>query len=110
MAVNEKIEIILALREFSPEVSLVVEPGISPVVIRLNGVCTGGSGYMLSVAGHADTFEEALDNVFNRISGSWDYVIIEAPSNTKLTAIGLRLVDKTWITVKEYSNETLHSS
>lgn len=104
MVINEKIEVILALREYAPGLNLTVEAGISPVVIRLNGVYVGDVDYMLSVSGCGDTFEAALSNLYSRIVRTdGDYVIVD--SALMRCPVGLRYVNGTWITIKDFPKQ-----
>ena len=77
MNTNEKMEAILSLRAFVPDMVLTIESGITPVVLRLSNVYVGGDGYMLSVAGCGETMDEAIDNLAHRLMETDDYVIID---------------------------------
>ena len=104
MNTNEKVNVILALREYAPGLNLKIESGISPVVVRLNGVFIGDADYMLSVTGCGDTFDEALNNLYARISNTDDgYVIID--SELMVRPVGLRYLNNTWIPVKEFNKK-----
>ena len=100
--INSQIETILALREFHPGLNLTVESGISNVVIRLNDVFIGDHDFLLNVAGCGDTFEDALNNLYSRVT-STDYVVIDNAVCPSIRC--LRFLQGTWVTVKEYPKQ-----
>lgn len=78
MNTKEKMEAILSLRIYVPNMTITIETGIAPVVLRLCNVHVGNDGYMLSVAGCGETMDEAVDNLAYRLMETDDYVIVDA--------------------------------
>lgn len=98
MNTQEKMEAILSLRHDVPDLTLTIETGIAPVVLRLSNVYVGNDGYMLSVAGCGETMDEAIDNLAYRLMENGDYVIVDI--NKRGGPRMLRYRDGAWWTVK----------
>lgn len=96
MNTNDKIKAILNLRYFVPDMSLTIESGIAPVVLRLVNVYVGGDGYILSVSGCGETMEDAVDNLMDRLTSTDEYVIVDI--NMKDGPRFLRFECGTWVT------------
>jgi hypothetical protein len=98
MNTNEKMEAILSLRHEVPNLTLTIETGIAPVVLRLSNVYVGNEGYMLSVAGCGETMDEAIDNLAYRLMETDDYVIEDNSFYNEPRL--LRFIDGSWKVVR----------
>ena len=98
MNTNEKMEAILSLRHEVPNLTLTIETGIAPVILRLSNVYVGNDGYMLSVAGCGETMDEAIDNLAYRLMETDDYVIEDNSFYTEPRL--LRFIDGSWKVVR----------